>query len=367
MRKLMAILVVGSTLLLLLGLVGCEGLSGPRGETGDTGTTGPGYEPPVPANRYFALGVTNAASTDHNGAPRLYLSFDGAHQNAGDTVVCIFLPEGQVPAIDGVDGGVDEWGDMATTVAMRKVAGQDNLIDSARVKAAYDSDYIYFQVQWTEVEDASLGLEASESNQSMYWMRHPDSTNTAAAWISVDNQEDRLLMMFEVTPMAWFDHEGCYITCHAAANETNLHRTILSGERMDMWAWSAAKSNPLGYAKDYTIDNSPVLASSWDAGLPPYEENTQSIRINDILYDLPLYQHSSDPNANSPDPFWDWAVANFNRALSWQGGATIPGYVLHVPTASNADVLAQGKFISGTWTVELKRARHTGNGDDAEF
>ena len=76
-------LALGSLLLLVMG---CDGLSGDRGLTGQIGERGEDYVPPLPANRNFSMSIANDNLRSHNGAPKLYLSFDGKHAAAGDTV-----------------------------------------------------------------------------------------------------------------------------------------------------------------------------------------------------------------------------------------------------------------------------------------
>ncbi len=364
MKKLFLITVAGLTLLLLLVLVGCEGVAGPRGDLGDPGDTGDPWVPSI-ENRYFALAVTNNSFVNHNGAPVLYLAFDSLHTNAGDTVVCQRLPEGQVPAIDGVDEGEAGWGDKFTTVGLVKASGSENYIDSATIRAAYDAEYIYFQVKWTETASFELFLESSESNNPQHWTK---LTGTGAgSWVFTEAFEDRLYFLFEVSEVDRFDHEGCFITCHDGIGETNYHATNLSRQRLDAWVWGAATTQHAGYAADYYIDNTPLAATFWDLGTPSFRLNEHTQGVGGAAHLEPIYQHVQDPNHNAPFPLWDWEITTFDLGDDWQIDATIPGYITSIPSGSAADVMARGRFADGTWTVELKRARKTGNGDDAQF
>lgn len=371
MKKLNAILMVGAALLLLLTVIGCEGISGPRGETGEKGEKGTAWSATTPDNRYFALAVTNNGLFQHNGAPKLYLAFDGLHANAGDTVVCQRLAEGQSPLVDGVDEGATGWGEKYTVVHLVKVSGSDNLIDSAMVRAAWDANYVYFQLKWTEVANAEYGLEVGDSDNPLKWTKVTAGTHPSI-WQSSAQYEDRALMMFEISPVAWFDHDGCYITCHTLDLETNVHHTNAPKELLDMWSWSSERNKYIGYAEDLYTDNSPVLATTYDVGTPCYRVNGADVRFaqyGDSTFFLPRYQHPSDPNFNAPYPFWDWQLTPFVRTASWNVGATIPYYISSIPSGSAADVTAMGRFDegTGTWTVEFMRTRHTGNGDDAQF
>jgi hypothetical protein len=171
MKKLMMLILSGLVVILLLQVIGCEGNAGKRGITGDTGDTGDPYSQPVPENRYLALAIGNNSIVAHNGAPKLYLAFDTLHANAGDTVVCQRLTGSKVPEVDGIDRGSAEWwGDKFTDVVLRKAALYDNKIGTARVRAAYDQNYIYFQVKWTEVADSALGLAVAEDLYPSKWV-----------------------------------------------------------------------------------------------------------------------------------------------------------------------------------------------------
>ncbi|MFH2055212.1 MAG: ethylbenzene dehydrogenase-related protein, partial [bacterium] len=271
----------GLMMILLLGLVGCEGVSGPRGDAGNTGDPGQSWTAQSPDNRFFALAVCNGQMVNHSGAPKLYLAFDGEHQNAGDTIVSVRLAEGQVPNIDGVDEGSGGWGNQPTTVALEKVSGSDNLIASAAVRSAWDESYIYFQVKWTEVANEELGLVAAHSATPARWYVSQDLKTLAngyvraRGWTTVEPDDDYLLMMFETSGMQYFDHDGCFVTCHVGSGESNFHRTNQPRERMDTWIWSAALTQPTGYAADryFDADTDPIVSLSWDLGTPVYTLN----------------------------------------------------------------------------------------------
>jgi hypothetical protein len=92
---------------------------------------------------------------------------------------------------------------------------------------------------------------------------------------------------------------------------------------------------------------------------------------DDVVAEFPAYQHLNDPNYNAPLPLWDHELItlDIDEDTPWESGSTIPSYFSSVPTGSNADIVARGSFDegTGTWTVEFKRARRTGNGDDVQF
>ena len=413
MKKLVIYLLSGFVAILLLLVIGCEGNAGKRGITGDPGDNGNPYADPIPANRYFSLAIGNNSMIVHNGAPKLFLSFDSLQASSGDTVVCQPLASGRTPEIDGLDGGTAEWGPKFTDVALRRAAGYDNQIHSALVRAAYDQNYVYFQVKWTEVADSAFGLTASESNSPKRWLhgfdfrdsvivdstasidttKVPPVTNWVYIWehifiggnpkawqtTDVNQDQDRVLFLFEITNIFRYDHDGCLVTCHAADDpnlpETNFHSTGNAKYRMDVWSWSSVSSNPTGHADDKYMDSRGVAATpaedlgyfdgiKADLGIPPTLLNLEISA--DTAIHRPLYRSSDKSDMHPAYPLWEWQIASVDT-IGWDSTATIPRFITRIPTGSRADVTAQGKFDNGTWTVEFKRARNTGNGDDVRF
>jgi hypothetical protein len=384
MKKLMMIIFLGLVALLLLQVLGCEGMAGKRGIEGDTGEQGDPYAAPVPDNRTFSLAIGNNSPMIHNGAPKLLLAFDNAHANAGDTVVCQRLTGSVVPSIDGIDDS-GEWPEKYTDVQLHKLAFKNNKIETARVRSAYDEQYIYFQVKWTEVADSALGLAVNEDLHPSHWLYQDTLPKLDSIWRKeVVGDEDRVMMMFEITPMTWYSHDGCLVTCHSGgatieAPETNYHSTRNAKSKMDMWSWSSVTSNPAGFADDkyldgtgQALDPSTVLGYrdgiKGDLGRAPFMANLDLVmRSATTVISRPLYQSISDPDSISTYPFWDWQMTAYTNSSGWRMHFQVPSFITTIPTLSRADIMARGKYDNGTWTVEFKRLRATGNGDDTKF
>jgi hypothetical protein len=390
MKKLMMLIISGLVAILLLQVIGCEGNAGNRGNNGDPGDPGNPYNQPVPNNRYFALAVGNNSANAHNGAPKLYLAFDTLHANAGDTVVCQRLTGSRVPEVDGIDGGNTEWGDKFTDVILGKMVLRDNKIEAARVRAAYDQNYIYFQVKWTEVADSALGLTAAENLHPSEWVFDSLPTTYEANkrtefWSRVAiGDEDRVMLMFEITRLNWFEHDGCLVTCHAGTifNQppygSNYHSTKSGQARMDIWSWSSITSNPTGYANDKYMDGTGQIEDPYEPSLytdaikGDIGRATSMANLHYIFTSggisayRPKYQTTTDPDSIATYPLWDWQITNYD-STRWRPGFAVPTFISTIPTLSRADIMSRGKFDNGTWTVEFKRLRSTGNGDDTKF
>jgi hypothetical protein len=195
-----------------------------------------------------------------------------------------------------------------------------------------------------------------------------------------NNDQDRVLFLFEITDLFWFEHDGCFVTCHTADDkdlpETNFHSTGNAKSRLDVWSWSSVNSNPTGHADDKYMDSRGVAVSSGedlgyidgikaDLGMAPTLLNREIDPV-DKTVNRPLYRSSDVLNLHPPYPLWDWQIASVDT-IGWDSTATVPRFITRIPTGSRADIVAQGKFENGTWTVEFKRVRNTGNGDDVRF
>lgn len=384
MKKLMLIILSGLTVFLLLQVLGCEGKAGNRGIPGDPGDPGDPYVAPVPDNRFFSLAVGNNSPLVHNGAPKVYLAFDETHANAGDTVVCQRLTGTIVPEVDGIDG-VGEWPAKYTDLTLRKLALYNNKIEVARVRAAFDELYIYFQVTWTEVADSAFRLAVEENLYPGHWLYQDTSARRDSVWRrEYVGNEDRVMFMFEITPMTWYDHDGCLVTCHAGGEnidmpESNFHSTRNNRAKMDLWSWSSISTNPVGFADDkymdgtgQILDRSALLGYidgiKGDLGRATTFPNLDFVlQSADSVRYRPLYMQLTDPDTLATYPMWDWQMTAYASSTSWRLNYRVPLFITTVPTLSRADIVARGKYDNGTWTVEFKRLRATGNGDDAKF
>lgn len=119
----------------------------------------------------------------------------------------------------------------------------------------------------------------------------------------------------------------------------------LKDYKVDVWLWSAARTNPAGHAEDqmhhvtgamlenaaeYTMaDGRTVyIRKQRDAGKPPYK----------------VLPRPKDPK-----------------------GDKLPSFEIQAPSGSAADVAAKGEWSKGHWQLEFARALDTGHADDVVF
>ncbi|MCX6832483.1 MAG: ethylbenzene dehydrogenase-related protein, partial [candidate division Zixibacteria bacterium] len=199
----------------------------------------------------------------------------------------------------------------------------------------------------------------------------------------VMGDEDRVMLMFEITHLTWFEHDGCLVTCHAGSESANLpgtnyHSTKSAQAKMDIWSWSSITSNPTGYSDDKYMDGTGQILDEFnplgyvdgikgDIGRATSMANLLSVHTATVISAYrPLYQTTTDPDSIATYPLWDWQITTYT-AKDWSQGFAVPTFITTVPTLSRADIMSRGKFDNGTWTVEFRRLRATGNGDDTKF
>lgn len=124
-------------------------------------------------------------------------------------------------------------------------------------------------------------------------------------------------------------------------------RTMLSAKeyQVDVWLWSAARSDRSGTADDF--------------------QHTISTRMQDEAaeYTLPGGQTvyiKKNRDAGTPS----------TKALPRpreNKGERVPSFEIQKPSGSVADVTARGVWKNGVWQLEFARALNTGNPDDRAF
>ncbi len=125
-------------------------------------------------------------------------------------------------------------------------------------------------------------------------------------------------------------------------------RTMLSAKSYvaDVWFWSAARTNPSGYAEDWTHQVSTRMID--DAA-------EYAVKGVGTVYIKKQRDAGSGPYKALPRPKEKAAA----RLSSFE--------VVKSPTGSIADVAAKGRWAAGKWSLELSRKLDTGHPDDVQF
>lgn len=127
----------------------------------------------------------------------------------------------------------------------------------------------------------------------------------------------------------------------------DFDRSMLSSKsyRVDVWQWSAGRSNGAGVADDYVhMLSTKVIENAAEfevAGIGTVYIKRQRDEGS------PSYKVLRPPRTKGPDK--------------------LPSVEATPPAGSAADVAAKGQWKAGHWQLELSRAMNTGNGDDVAF
>lgn len=382
------------------GLQGNPGVQGEQGLQGEPGPAGQDAGSQPPADLYFALAITENGH-NHVGERSLYLDFEDPVTGAFDTTADsrIIQAKRVEPGELHPDGNRDDWDEVAnlpTTVI--KAVPQNNYplsdhIDGVpldiTVGAAWDSDYIYFLAEWVDNGH-------SRSVNRDQWV-FGDQGNGEAGWnprvqmgcdsaapnflaancddaLRANESEDQLFLMFPVIDSQGtfnIDAPGCANYCHTALSTTGdpaverignnaVMSTRVEGDVADIWHWKSSQQSPLEIADDEVLTyGDGASGRRFDQGPPPSIPNADPSVSGPVWMDYRGF--------NADDFLWDY-FATLTDAVPVDGD-TVPGSILVGGGGSRTDITAVSNFddATSTWTVELKRLRNTGNGDDIAF
>jgi hypothetical protein len=369
MFRLLRLGIILMSILALTFVLACEGDQGPQGSQGDQGDPGdPGQDLAVqpPNDIYFSLAVFNqfdGSEIEYRSDDFIKISFDTTQTPDADLVVAPFLE--QAPKIDGEDGDIDEWGvgeDLwESDILLEGVFGYDNEIDTVMIRCAYDATYIYFLLTWEETKIDSMEedtlvmhiFEQAETRKLEEWVY--SGFGDEARFIA-DGAEDRLWMMFLTDP-DYVPVDGQDALLNGGLANASFG---VSSMRVDVWDWRAALTDMAGFADDgYLVYEGGTAGDiMFDAGGAAFMKN-----INDTV---PAWMYYTDPNADADYPFWFRYGVVFSPD-NWIRNSTIPGYMAMIPYGDRGNVHAASFFQAPRWTVEFKRLRNTGSGNDIQF
>jgi hypothetical protein len=131
----------------------------------------------------------------------------------------------------------------------------------------------------------------------------------------------------------------------ALSGEYNRSMIADANYVVDVWVWSAGRSNRIGSATDYRHRIS--LSMIEDA--PEYEtESGKTVYIDRLLDDGETGYRTVKPGKSKTE-------------------SRVPSVEFAAARGSAADVAASGRWRDGHWTLELRRALDTGHADDVRF
>jgi len=248
-----------------------------------------------------------------------------------------------------IDAKVDKlWDSVKATKVIASEGPQGNV--EIALKVLYTDKDVYFLFQWPD-KTASLNRLYEFDGKE---------------WKKVKGGEDRFNLMWDINnTIKDFSAKGCTALCHKQDKKVIL-KTEAPTERADVWHWKAQRSNPAGYADD-----------QWLGHELKKEGDEETARGNDAKT-AGGYSDNWDKEAKRPKYTFKEGVKPGPVLLrkdaveikdgKFKAGDRLPREVLEKPTGSRGDIEAKAVWERERWTLEIRRARETGDREnDVQF
>ncbi|MBM2826182.1 MAG: hypothetical protein HW403_246 [Dehalococcoidia bacterium] len=230
---------------------------------------------------------------------------------------------------------------------------------SVTARALYTDSDLHLLFRWKD-ESQSLTKEA--------WRYD------GVKWAKQKGNEDRLAILWEITPIDGFASKACATACHDSAKEKEkwYFATNAATERADLWHWKSYRSDPLGFADDSWLGESDPKAS------PPTGRRNDPGGGGDSRNETPekdrpaLMADSSKPVPALKPGAPGGLLAKDNTVpikdyAAFKAGDVLGYRILSQPSGSRGDIKALSEYRDGEWTLILSRKLTTGNEDDVAF
>ena len=360
----------------------------------------------IPADTYFAMAVTEN-SHNHYGENLLYLDFQehiDISQIAPRIVISPRIKGGNIT----IDGKAGDWNPTYLTTIWARVMNNyplsefyDAVPGEVTIGSAWDEDFIYFLVQWEDINhDASTNRNLWTYDGKSWNKKKHVKPNAGAPVASAINKrdevfgkesEDRVFFMFPVRDMQRNFRAGglgCAAYCHANAElsavttegavgeDVAAMHTNVPKDKADVWHWMSTRTLP-----SHTLKDGHLVYGIGDYNGRKADKGNNSTVDNDTKK-LKMSKKSQPAYMS----YRDFAGGNYGKSgknqtkfeshdaipiqkIKFAKGETIPYSISRPSTGSRGDVTAFATFDdkSYRWTLEIKRARNTGDGNDYQF
>ena len=238
------------------------------------------------------------------------------------------IPVAVLGSAPKVDGDVSEWG----SAGWIKVPVEPALSKEERAKYGLEPEG-----DLNRTGSLTLQIKAGVAGERLFIaLKYPDraADTTPKVWEwqgarygESKQHEDMLALRFHISG--------------------DFDRSMLSTKdyRVDVWLWSAARTNPSGVAEDLMHHISGKFIDAAAEFEAPDQKTIYIKKLRDA--GNPPYKLLPRPRENKGDK--------------------LPSFELTPSSGSAADVAAKGIWKAAHWTLEFSRAMNTGNTDDAVF
>jgi len=212
-------------------------------------------------------------------------------------------------------------------------------------KALWTDTDIYFLFTWAD---------PTESMVKGTWKF--DGTK----WEQQKGDEDRISLLWEITPIPNFATQGCMAACHGKTMGTNA-----ATEKGDLWHWKSYRSAPLAFADDGYIEKDDAAAGTTGRKSDPGGGGDS--KNETAQKDKPALMQDPAKTPSVKGFLVKGETVEIKDYSIFKAGDTVPYRILSKPDGSRGDIKASSAWKDGKWTVMLARKLNTGNADDVAF
>ncbi len=270
----------------------------------------------------------------------------GVGSAAADEIEVVAKKVTEVPVIDGKADKV--WDSVKATRVTASEGPQGDVEIS--LKVLYTDKDVYFLAQWP---DKTMSLNRLYELDGKEWKK-------------VKGSEDRFNIMWDIgNTVKEFPAKGCTVLCHKEDKKVLL-KTGGPGERMDVWHWKAQRSNPVGFVDDQWLGHEIKKVGEDEVARDSDAKTAGGYSDNwDKEARRPKFTFKEGAK---PGPILLKKDAVEIKDQKFKAGDRLPREVLEKPVGSRGDIEAKGVWEKGRWTLEMKRARDTGDKEnDVQF
>jgi hypothetical protein len=269
-----------------------------------------------------------------------------------ETITSFKCPTPTGPTIDGV---VDDLWANAQEKKITVAGGTLKAPTEVLMKSLYTDKDIFFLFRW------------KDDTESLNRMYEYDGTK----WNKVKGNEDRFNLLWNIDDsIANFNSIGCTTLCHSATGPDGKSYLVMStnadNEKGDLWHWKAQRTNPVGQADDQWIQNKVDFSGHEATGRKTDKKESGGYSKNfDKDKARPKFAFKSAPS--DVRILLKSDAVEVTDATTFKAGDRVPREVVSKFVGSRGDIEAKGVWKDGVWTLEMRRARDTGNADDIQF
>lgn len=260
-----------------------------------------------------------------------------AFAGGGGTIVAAKVKKDPSSISDGA------WGKAkVTTISMDGLGSFEGQKKNIEVKAVFTKKSTISMLLSWEDPTKSMGAEK--------WMK------ADGKWTQSKEGQDRVALNFETRRIKKFANKGCAVLCHSESKDPKQwsYHTEKAPQFGDLWVWESYRTDPMGYAGDYFVDDD---SRKGDKGTGKAKTNKNKFG------DAPLYMQDSAKKASMPGFLLDSEKGKIGDADI----AETPRWMLEKFSGDFADIKSQSNHDGKKWTVMLTRKLKTGSDTDVEF